>query len=776
MDLSQRRFRLAWLYGLALFPVIVWQAMQAVQVSENSPLDWAPADFPARVEYSQFADRFGPGDVVIMSWDDCTLDEPRLDNLVAVLRGSSAFYDGQQWLFDQVISGRELVQQLQKTGVDKSVAVQRLRGAMIGPDGAATCVIVRFTKAGLQQRARLTRLIQMAVQKYCGAKPSEQHLAGPVIDGLSVDVASAQALNQLAVPSSLVVFLVGLWSLGSWRATTIVFAVSLFCQAATLALISLCGDTMSALLIVLPPLTQVLALAGGIHMVNYYRAAAPGESAAAAASRAFRIGWLPCVLSAATTAIGMGSLMVSELTPIRAFGCYSAAGLLLTTALVLFLVPTMLAALRVPPAASPTRARQGWRLLTLFLSKRNQAVVGAFVLIIAVLGWNMSRLKTSVRIETLFGGESRVLADYRWLEDHVGPLVPLEVVVTFDPQHPASPWQRLAIVQQLEARLRECPQVGGSLSALTFAPAGLPLSGGPLPPGGADLLAPAEMQWTRMRLLSQSDGEQKWRVQGFVSALEQTDYAALLREVRSRLQEVVYEQPPGTEKFTIQATGVMPLVHEIQQQLLIDLRASFLLAFAIITVVMTIMQGSVSAGLVGMLPNIFPTVLMFGAIGWSGRSVDIGSVMTASVALGVAVDDTLHFLTHFQRRVEEGVSRRRAVRSALEHCGQAMLQSSVICAAGMAVFALSDFLPTARFAWMMVALLAAALLGDLILLPALLLGPLGKLWQPRTSQPKAVQELVEPQPVEAQPVDAASPIPPHHLRRASRDATRWETH
>jgi len=173
----------------------------------------------------------------------------------------------------------------------------------------------------------------------------------------------------------------------------------------------------------------------------------------------------------------------------------------------------------------------------------------------------------------------------------------------------------------------------------------------------------------------------------------------------------------------------MPLVHDVQRQLLADLRSSFLLAFLIITVVMTVMQGSVGSGLVAMLPNIFPTLLIFGLLGWLEVPVDIGSVMSASIALGVAVDDTLHFLTYFQRSLETGSTRRQAVRESYRHCGRAMWQSSLICGAGMAVFALSDFVPTARFAWMMVALFAAAIVGDLVLLPALLLGPLGKFWE-----------------------------------------------
>ncbi|MCA9142114.1 MAG: MMPL family transporter [Planctomycetaceae bacterium] len=746
MDIAQRRFRLVMIYGVVLLPVVVWQAMQAVQTTANSPLDWAPADFPARIEYDNFTRTFGSGDVVVLSWEGCTINLPQLDQLAKALRRDPEFYDRDDWLFDQVATGREMVQQLVAGRVEQGEAVRRLRGTMIGPDGVTTCVVIGFTKRGLAERARLVPLIQQATERCCNIPADQLHLAGPVIDGLSVDLASASALQKLAVPSAFVVFAVGWYCLGSWRANVIVFGISAFCQIATLALISLCGDTMSALLIVLPPLVQVLALAGGIHLVNYYRSAAPSDSPSQAAQRAFQIGWLPCLLSAGTTAVGMSSLMVSELTPIRSFGAYSTAGLILTTGLILLLVPATLAIWRVAVAqnveirSNSSRSGRSHRpridQFVDVLARHHGVVTIGLLLAMVAAGWSMSRLNTSVRIETLFGRDSRILSDYRWLESHVAPLVPIEIVITFEDSSGLSLQQRLAEVRRIDSGLRACSSVSGSLSALTFLPT-LPTCA----PTSADeavamhrfahlTLVQTEQQWAKMRLVSNTNSRQQWRIRGIVSALEQTDYGVLLSEIRQRLAAIASDgESSSTPHFAIEATGIMPLVHDVQRQLLVDLRSSFLLAFLTITIVMTVMQGSVGGGLVAMLPNIFPTLLIFGLLGWLEIPIDIGSVMSASIALGVAVDDTLHFLTTFQRSLASGASRRQAVRESYRHCGRAMWQSSLICGAGMAVFALSDFVPTARFAWMMVALFAAAIVGDLMLLPALLLGPFGKLWE-----------------------------------------------
>ena len=186
----------------------------------------------------------------------------------------------------------------------------------------------------------------------------------------------------------------------------------------------------------------------------------------------------------------------------------------------------------------------------------------------------------------------------------------------------------------------------------------------------------------------------------------------------------------GTEitGVTAQVTGVMPLVHSIQGQLLTDLLTSFGSAILLITLVMTLTQAGIAAGLVAMASNVFPLAVFFGWLGWRGDPVDIGTMMTASIGLGIAVDDSLHFLTFFRRGLDGDNDRHSAVCYALRHCGPAMVQTSVSCGIGMLLFAGSDFLPTRRFATSIATLLLLALAGDLVLLPALLQGPLGRLF------------------------------------------------
>lgn len=226
-------------------------------------------------------------------------------------------------------------------------------------------------------------------------------------------------------------------------------------------------------------------------------------------------------------------------------------------------------------------------------------------------------------------------------------------------------------------------------------------------------------------------------------------------------------------------TGVIPVVYKAQRTLLTSLADSIALAFVLIAAVMFVLLNpgatpiqmlrpgnvmlGIAAGAVAMVPNVFPVLLVFGLMCHLGLEIDIGTMMTASVAMGVAVDDTIHFLSWFRENLDKGKTRVEAVIETYRRVGPAMTQTTIVGGLGLFVFALSTFTPTQRFGTLMLVMLAAALIGDLILLPALLAGPLGRVFKPRVSRspiprsstsessPKSDQNLVRRQKADAHP-------------------------
>jgi hypothetical protein len=750
-SIPTRRVYLLLIYAACLLPAIVYGAQRVLHTNKNSPFDWVPASFAPRRQYEEFRRDFGSGEVLVVSWPGSTVDSPVLANVVANLRRTDLFRsnDGEPYV-EEVVSGQDALRDLMAEPLELSrkAALARIRGTLVGPDGATTCAIVTLTPAGRRDRERVVEVLTNGLTNNCRVPANDLHFAGPVIDGLTVDQASNDSLDHFAIPSAVAVFLVCWWWLRWLPGALVVLGVSVYCEAATMALVHWCGGEMSALLIVLPPLVQVVTASGGIHLINYYLVAVQSYDAENAAWGAVKIGWLPCSLSGLTTAIGLGSLAVSQLSPVRMFGLFGAMGVVLTFAIVLAFVPGILSIWKPKGIARSAKINledgtfEGsspfWTWLSGRVARHHGAIVVGCVLLMLVMGGGIPWLRSSVHLKSMFGPESRILRDYAWIEQHVGALVPFEVVVEFQAGSPLSPADRFFFVDRVQRDLRGCEHVRGTMSCVNLMP-DLPLEAGANDPEVRRILDAAlpiaAPELVKHHYLHEAQARQAWRATAFVSALEEIDYAELLGSIRERLAAEGLGDN-ATAGIAVRLTGVMPLVHEIQRALMQDLFASFLSAFGIIFIIMTIVQAGIGTAAVSMIPNFFPMVLMFGLLGWIGTPLDVGTVMTASIALGIAVDDVLHFLTFYNRGLARGMSREEAIHATYQQCGFAMFTSSMVCGLGPLVFALSDFLPTARFAWMMLLLLTIAVLGDLVLLPALVVGPLGKLFERQHARPK----------------------------------------
>jgi predicted RND superfamily exporter protein len=732
---------------LASTPLMAWSAFSVLASPSQTPMDWVRPEVPQRREYDRFREIFGSGEVIVATWDGCTLDSTALARVVAAATGPGAPADcrGRKW-FDSVSDGASVVAQLTAPPLelDRDTAIDRLVGVLVGPDRSTTCVVFAMTPEGVADRRRAVPWVRELVRQTAATDDSRIHLAGPVADHAAVDAASKESLQHFAPAAVVIVLLLTWWSLRSLRYALIVLGISLWCVGLSFTTLHLWGDRMSAVLIVMPALVLVLGVSAGIHLVNYLVEASNtgGRSAAPdIAICAVRLGWMPCMLSAGTTAVGLASLVVSELEPIRTFGFHAAIAVMATLLVTFAVLPGLFQRFPIAPHSIGdvvTLTPPAWRPFAKMVVRWATPIVIAFATVMALTAVGVQRIRTSIRIDTVFSPTSRPIRDYAAIERTIGPLVPIEVVIAFGPGCELRPDRRLALVERAGERFRRVTGAATVMSAASFVP--------PADAGGgirsrarqaatarrvaADLATIDDIRYVR----NVADG-QLWRLTARISALDDIDYGELLERVEEQVAPLIREAGGETAGITAIYTGAMPVIHGIQNTLLRDLFSSFLSACVIITVIMMVVQRGFAAGLVSMMSNVFPMLLLFGFLGWAGLPLDIGSVMTASIALGMAIDGTLHFLTFYRRAVDGGCDPQTAVDGAFEHSAGALAQSSIVCALGILVFGLSDFSPTSRFAIMLAVLVAAALAGDLVLLPAMLVGPLAKCFRRRPSVP-----------------------------------------
>src|SRR6185295_1125526 len=147
------------------------------------------------------------------------------------------------------------------------------------------------------------------------------------------------------------------------------------------------------------------------------------------------------------------------------------------------------------------------------------------------------------------------------------------------------------------------------------------------------------------------DGQQLWRI----SARVQRDSGMTLQQVHRDLAELTAGEP-------IHFTGIAPLLEQAQHEIFDGFWKSFASAFVVIGIVMAIALKSVRTMLLAMVPNLVPLGIVFGILGWIGFPVDIGMMMTGSIALGISIDGTFHFLMRYLEQCDAGKSNGHAVR------------------------------------------------------------------------------------------------------------------
>ena len=171
---------------------------------------------------------------------------------------------------------------------------------------------------------------------------------------------------------------------------------------------------------------------------------------------------------------------------------------------------------------------------------------------------------------------------------------------------------------------------------------------------------------------------------------------------------------------TVEVTGMAPMLAHVADRIVDGQIKSFFSALAIICLMMIGVLWSFRVGLLAMVPNVLPIVVTMGLMGWLGITLNVTTVMIASIALGIAVDDTIHVL--FRARAdtrEAGGDHDAGVRSAVRSVGRAVVFTSLVLSGGFAILLLASLVPAANFGILVSFTMLTALLADLVLTPAL---------------------------------------------------------
>lgn len=613
-----------------LTPTVLMFALRAIEGNRNNVADWLPANYEETRQLEWFRHHFLSDQFVLISWEGCelgddptgALDDRRINRLAEALReaklkpkdGSPEFA-----CFKSVTTARSVLQQVTAppAGLSYKKAIERLQGALIGPDGRQTCILATLTEPStLRTREVLGRPIQgplglrkikasplFAALAEVGIKESEVRLGGPPIDNSAIDEEGERTLMRLALLSG--AFGVGLayWSLRSVRMTMVVFMCGLLSAAISLALVPLTGNSMDAILMSMPALVYVLSVSGAIHFINYYRQAVEENGLKHAVEAALHHAWKPALFCSVTTSIGLVSLCSSDIIPIAKFGAYSALGVFGMLLVLFGLLPALLklwpwipAGLTAeghviePPEGKPHWTRERiWGTWAGVVERHYGLVLAGSFAVIVGLCLGLPRVTTSIDLLKLFHKDAQLLQDYAWFEENLGRLVPLELVVRFPRvvQQESAPadvppeklverlsfLERFELVQKVQTAMNERlgptgeDLIGVSMSALTFSPEvntevdGFGQTTRRFAVSKEMAEHRAEYEKSGYLRIDPKTGEELWRVSVRVAAFHGVEHGELVSHVRKSVEPVIAAARTSVEalKTLAEQKGELPV-------------------------------------------------------------------------------------------------------------------------------------------------------------------------------------------------------------------------
>ncbi len=631
------------------------------------------------------------------------------------------------------IEVRPLLDNLDSPGAAEAARLRALddhllRGDLVSEDGTVTAIIVTFDEDRIDSiRGEVIDSIHRVVD---GRLPegTEALYNGSLEISEAYTRVTLQNTRELTPPVLLVTILAIYAMFRSWRITALIVVSILVSVVWTMGLFALMGFKYNVLASMLPALVIVLAIADDVHIVQHYvhdlRETRDKRHAFLSSVQHLLV---PLLGASATTALGLLSLATSDVHSVRTFGIGAATGVMVDFVMSLVFVPTLLTLIE-PDTAPPPQER--WlatpmRTVARFsmAHARTLLVVSLVAALVATAGiW---RLRVDTNHINFFAKGHPLSRSADVIDRSLSGIYSFNILLEGPPDSMKTP-DALQRMERLRLELQRLPFVRKVVSVADYVKrVNRELNGGA--EDAAVVPASGEAIAQELFVFGLSDDG---RVE--LERMVASDYlrAQISVKLASMSSDLVFEQINEAEKLAAAAfsgSGITPTVTgsgrifaTLDHYLVTSQLSSFATAFVTVFVVIFVVFRSARFGILGVIANAVPVLAVLGLMGWMGITLNVATVMVASVALGIVDDDTIHFINRYRRETAAGLESADAIELATAHEGRASLTTAIINSLGFGLMIFADYRPTAWFGGLLALTMAVAFLAEVFVVPAVI--------------------------------------------------------
>lgn len=489
----------------------------------------------------------------------------------------------------------------------------------------------------------------------------------------------------------------------------------------TMFFVYLMGFSINNLTTIIPPIILAIAVADIIHFVGRIKKQRNLRETVKELA-------VPCILTTLTTAAGFFSLTVSELAPIRQIGLVVGLGVLLAFAVTFTLIPAIIE--QFLPFREPPRGEKrvfneifdrSMTALAGFVRKFRNAILVAAAALILVSFWGVSKIKVDTNILDYFKKKTFIYRSTRFIDKNLTGTNFLEISLKSSERDYFKKPEVLREISRLQEYLSEMPEVDKTLSVTEYIKE---INKSFHNEDARYYAVPPTQKMVSQYLLLYGatdlhdfvDSEWKWAtVQARLNVHGNAEIKKVLKKTKDYLNgdfKIEAEKELlGWPVLDVETNGM------ITRGQLQSLSVAILIIFAMMFIVFR----SLPLALISIVPNALPILLNFGAMGMLGLRLDTATSMVSAIGIGIIVDDTIHFIHSFKEEIKKDWNYPLSVERALLNKGRPIVMTSVVLFFGFGAVIFSNFMCTVKFGMLTSMMMISALLGDLVVLPALIL-------------------------------------------------------
>jgi len=639
------------------------------------------------------------------------------------IAGSPGCFEVKKFLQD-IPDNKDKLERLKIEAINNPLYLKTL----ISPDADTTAVVVfaYHRPDDENYRRRLIAKTNKVIDHY-RKEVDKFYLAGWTTTNLSLSQYMKRDISRFIPVTYGLITLMVLLIFRNLRLTLLAVANITVCMTSTMGLFALTGTTINNVTTIVAPLIMALALSDTVHIFSHMEKRVLKEfpDKRKALASVLKKVILPCFLTTLTTSIGFLSLAVSNIPPIREFAYMASAGMVFEFIYSFFLLPPLILFFDPDKVFRDYRIRGG---LTAVLGGINNLIQThyrkiAIVTVVLLIGasWFAGQIRVETNLHELFKRKSPVRTSIAFMENRLSGVGSIDISLKTREEDAFKEPSNLAIIDRIEQYMKSLKGVDTAISFVDF------LKDMNESFHDEDRLyykIPATREMVSQYLLLYdsddiddfiNDTYDHARISARVSEHGSEGQKRIIDEIRGYLSRI--EHPA----MDIRVTGRTLDEVNTNGALFNGQIYSLSLAAGIISIIMFLVFRSITLGFLSLLPNLFPIILNFGLMGAFGIPLNTATALISSVALGIAVDDTIHFLSEYNKQRGQRISKSESLRKVIYSKGLAIIFSSIILCIGFGVLGLSSFVPTIYFGVLSAIIMITALIGDVIVLPSILL-------------------------------------------------------